>query len=37
MTMGGLKLLGPSEKSRLGDESREEGLEERERGEIGLG
>ena len=37
MTMGGLRLPGLREKSRLGDESRDEGLEDSERGEMGLG
>lgn len=34
--IGGLRLLVPRERSRLGEESREEGLEERECGEMGL-
>lgn len=37
MTMGGLRLAGLSVRSRLGEESREEGLDDRERGEMGLG
>ncbi len=37
MTMGGLRLAGLSDRSRLGEESRDEGLEDRERGEMGLG
>lgn len=37
MTMGGPRLAGLSDRSRLGEESRDEGLEERERGEMGLG
>ena len=35
--MGGFRLLGLSERSRLGEESRDDGLEDRERGEMGLG
>lgn len=35
--MGGFRLLGLNERSRLGEESRDEGLEDRERGEMGLG
>lgn len=37
ITMGGFRLLGLSERSRLGEESRDDGLEDRERGEMGLG
>lgn len=37
MTIGGLRLPGLKNRSRLGDESRDEGLEESERGEMGLG
>lgn len=36
-TMGGFRLAELSVRSRLGEESRDEGLEERERGEMGLG
>lgn len=36
-TMGGLRLAELSVRSRLGEESRDEGLEESERGEMGLG
>lgn len=36
MTMGGFRLP-ENDSSRLGEESRDEGLEERERGEMGLG
>lgn len=35
--MGGFRLPGLKEKSLLGDESRDEGLEDSERGEMGLG
>lgn len=35
--MGGFKLAGLKEKSLLGDESRDDGLEDSERGEMGLG
>lgn len=35
--MGGRRLLRLSERSRLGDESRDEWLDERDRGEMGLG
>lgn len=34
--MGGLRLAGLIDRSRLGEESRDEGLEDRERGEMGL-
>lgn len=37
MIIGGFKLAVLKEKSLLGDESREEGLEDSERGEMGLG
>lgn len=37
MTMGGPTLLGLRDRSRLGEESRDEGLEDSERGEMGLG
>lgn len=37
MTIGGLRLPELSDRSRLGEESRDEGLEDRERGEMGLG
>lgn len=37
MMMGGLKLPGLRDRLRLGEESRDEGLEDSERGEIGLG
>lgn len=37
MTMGGFRLPENNDRSRLGEESRDEGLEERERGEMGLG
>lgn len=37
MMIGGLRLPGLNDRSLLGDESRDEGLEESERGEIGLG
>lgn len=37
MTMGGFRLPENNDSSRLGEESRDEGLEERERGEMGLG
>lgn len=37
MMIGGLRLPGLKEKSLLGDESRDDGLEDRERGEMGLG
>lgn len=35
--MGGFRLPENNDRSRLGEESRDEGLEERERGEMGLG
>lgn len=37
MTIGGFRLPELSDRSRLGEESRDEGLEDRERGEMGLG
>lgn len=37
MTMGGFRLAELSDRSLLGDESRDEGLEDSERGEMGLG
>lgn len=37
MTIGGLRLAGLSDRSRLGEESREEGFEDSDRGEMGLG
>lgn len=37
MTIGGLRLPGLSDRSRLGEESRDEGLEDSDRGEMGLG
>lgn len=37
MMMGGLKLPVQSDRSLLGEESRDEGLEDSERGEMGLG
>lgn len=37
MTIGGFRQAELSDRSRLGEESRDEGLEERERGEMGLG
>lgn len=37
MTMGGPRMLRLSDRSRLGDESRDEGLDERERVKMGLG
>lgn len=37
MMIGGLRLLGLNDRSRLGDESRDEGLEDSERGEMGPG
>lgn len=37
MTTGGFRLLELIDRSRLGEESRDEGLEDRERGEMGLG
>lgn len=37
MTIGGFRLPENNDSSRLGEESRDEGLEERERGEMGLG
>lgn len=37
MTMGGFRLPENKDRSRLGEESRDEGLEDRERGEMGLG
>lgn len=36
MMMGGLRLAMARDESRLGEESRDEGLEEREWGEMGL-
>lgn len=35
--MGGFRLPENNDSSRLGEESRDEGFEERERGEMGLG
>lgn len=37
MMIGGLRLPGLNDRSRLGDESRDEGLEDSERGEMGPG
>lgn len=37
MMMGGLRLPGLKDRSLLGEESRDEGLEDKERGEMGLG
>lgn len=37
MIMGGFRLAELSDRSRLGEESRDEGLEDRECGEMGLG
>lgn len=37
MMIGGLRLLGLNDRSRFGDESRDEGLEDSERGEMGPG
>lgn len=37
MTIGGFRLAELNDRSLLGDESREEGLEDSERGEMGLG
>lgn len=34
--IGGFRLLTAGEKSRLGEESREDGLDDKERGDIGL-
>lgn len=36
MTTGGLRQLTLMDRSRLGDESREEGLDDREREDLGL-
>lgn len=37
ITIGGLRLPGLRDRSRLGEDSREEGLDDSDRGEMGLG